>query len=339
MNKTNDKVIFIVGNSRSGTTMMGTILNQHQKIYRFEEIHFFEGMWSPNDLNQPISEESANKYLRRLFFVEREKGFFRDENTSENDYSADISNILFNNTKDYSLEDIYRDFIFYETRKSHKEIPCKQTPRYLNYIPEILQIFPNSKIINMVRDPRDVLLSQKKKWKIKSLGIGAIPYKEVIRSWINYHPVTMSKLWVSATNTAFIYKKDMIFVKYEDLISEPEKTLKIICQYLNIDYESSMLDIPQVGSSSVKSDFNKKGIDKTRKDAWKNGGLTDTEIYICEKLAGENMQKLGYEKSGIKPNYFMLFLLLLILPFKLFLAILLNMGRMKNILTTIKRRL
>lgn len=333
------KVIFIVGNSRSGTTMLGTILNQHHKIYRFEEIHFFEGMWSPKDYNQQISEKRAKKLLKRLFFIERENGFFRDESTSKNDYSADISNILSGHNKDFSLEDIYGDFIFYETRKSNKEIPCKQTPRYLSYIPEILKIFPNAKIINMVRDPRDVLLSQKNKWRVRSLGINVIPYKEIIRSWINYHPVTISKLWASSINTALKYKKDMIFVKYEDLLEEPEKTLKIICQYLSIDFDSTMLDIPQIGSSSVKSDFNKKGIDKTRKDAWKNGGLTNTEIYICEKITGANMDKMGYKKSGIKPNYFMLFILLIILPFKLFFALLLNINRMKNITTTIKRRL
>ena len=105
MNK--NMVIFIVGNSRSGTTMLGTILNQHHKIYRFEEIHFFEGLWSPKDYNQQISQDCAKKLLKRLFFVERENGFFRDESTSENDYSADISNILSNHDKDFSLEDIY----------------------------------------------------------------------------------------------------------------------------------------------------------------------------------------------------------------------------------------
>lgn len=335
----NDIIIFIVGNSRSGTTMLGTILNQHHKIYRFEEIHFFEGMWTPKDLDQPISEDRAKKLLKRLFFIERENGFFRDESTSEIDYSTDIFNILSHQNNDFSLEKIYKDFLFYETRKLNKEIPCKQTPRYLNYIPEILHIFPNAKIINMVRDPRDVLLSQKKKWKIKFLGVNVIPYKEVIRSWINYHAIIISKLWNSSINTAYRHEKNILFVKYEDLLVEPEQTLKKICQYLHITYDPIMLDIPQIGSSSVYSDSNQKGIDKTRKEAWRNGGLTNTEIFICEKLTSVNMEKLGYKKSNIKPNYFMLFLLLIILPFKLFLAILFNMSRMKNMITTIKRRL
>ena len=33
------------------------------------------------------------------------------------------------------------------------------------HLEEILQFFPNAKVINLVRDQRDVLLSQKNKWK------------------------------------------------------------------------------------------------------------------------------------------------------------------------------
>lgn len=46
----------------------------------------------------------------------------------------------------------------------------------------------------MVRDPRDVLLSQKYKWKIRFLGANNIPYREVLRCWANYHPIAIAKL-------------------------------------------------------------------------------------------------------------------------------------------------
>ncbi|WP_263786843.1 sulfotransferase [Salinibacter grassmerensis] len=38
---------FVVGSSRSGTTMMGRILGRHPAVYTFHELHFFEQMWSP----------------------------------------------------------------------------------------------------------------------------------------------------------------------------------------------------------------------------------------------------------------------------------------------------
>lgn len=34
--------IFIVGNSRSGTTMLGRILGLHGKVHTLEELHFFD---------------------------------------------------------------------------------------------------------------------------------------------------------------------------------------------------------------------------------------------------------------------------------------------------------
>ena len=36
------KKFFVVGSSRSGTTMMGRILNNHPDIFTFHELHFFE---------------------------------------------------------------------------------------------------------------------------------------------------------------------------------------------------------------------------------------------------------------------------------------------------------
>ncbi|MFI5135892.1 MAG: sulfotransferase, partial [Chitinophagales bacterium] len=38
--------IFVVGNSRSGTKMMGRILGNHEKVHAFPEMHFFEQLWS-----------------------------------------------------------------------------------------------------------------------------------------------------------------------------------------------------------------------------------------------------------------------------------------------------
>ena len=35
------KQIFIVGSSRSGTTMMGRIINNNEDVFTFNELHFF----------------------------------------------------------------------------------------------------------------------------------------------------------------------------------------------------------------------------------------------------------------------------------------------------------
>lgn len=42
MQPNHDTVIFIVGNSRSGTTMLGRILGKSTYVHTFDELHFFE---------------------------------------------------------------------------------------------------------------------------------------------------------------------------------------------------------------------------------------------------------------------------------------------------------
>ena len=59
-------IIFIVGNSRSGTTMFSRILNNHDEIFSFHEIHFFEELVSANELNKAISSDNASILLAKL---------------------------------------------------------------------------------------------------------------------------------------------------------------------------------------------------------------------------------------------------------------------------------
>ena len=44
MNK--QKKIFIVGSSRSGTTMISRILNNNKSVFSFKELHFFSQLFS-----------------------------------------------------------------------------------------------------------------------------------------------------------------------------------------------------------------------------------------------------------------------------------------------------
>ena len=58
----------------------------------------------------------------------------------------------------------------------------------------------------MVGDQRDVLLSQKNKWKRRFLGSSSIPLSEAIRSYINYHPILTAKVWNSSLKYSAEFK-------------------------------------------------------------------------------------------------------------------------------------
>ena len=104
----------------------------------------------------------------------------------------------------------------------------------------------------MVRDNRDVLLSQKNKWKRKFLGAKKIPFLESIRSFVNYHPITTSLVWNSSLKITrgLKHKSNVYILKFEEFVLAPEQKLKL-CNFLKIDYQSIMLEIENIGSSNT----------------------------------------------------------------------------------------
>ncbi|HNY55867.1 MAG TPA: sulfotransferase, partial [Chitinophagales bacterium] len=66
-----DKIIFIVGNSRSGTTMMLRIFNNHPQLMVLNELHFFEQLWAPEDKGKAISKEQAVELAAKLMLTQR----------------------------------------------------------------------------------------------------------------------------------------------------------------------------------------------------------------------------------------------------------------------------
>jgi len=190
----------------------------------------------------------------------------------------------------------------------------------------------------MMRDPRDVLLSQKYKWKLRSMGYKGMPMKEVRRAWFNYHPVTTSKLWNSCAEEIInsIDKKNVHLLKFEELLKNPEQKIKELCDFLNVEFHKSMLLIPKVGSS-LPHDQKGFGIDKNRTGHFLKE-LTSTEIYLCQKITAQYSKRFGYDDVQVHPNFFTLIISWISFPVKLFFALLLNLKRSKNLLNSVKRR-
>ena len=335
-------MIFVVGNSRSGTTMMGRILGKHPSVYTFGELHFFGQLCAP-----PFSSESRREEIEevasQLHCIQQE-GYrthgnprrFLDE---AREFLEDLA--AYPKTK----AALFEAFLHHSAAKNNRTIPCDQTPRNVFYIADILELYPNARIVNMIRDPRDVLLSQKRKWKRRFLGGSDMPMKETFRDWMNYHPITISHIWRTAVTAAeqLLQHDRVTSVYFEELLAQPEVTVKRLCEFVGITYTREMLQIPQIGSSVAGDQPQELGINPHRAHSWNSditaGELSSAEIYLNQRITAALMKKHNYSPVSIQPNVASLVLHLLAFPVKLVGAFFFNLDRMKNILQTLKRRL
>ena len=334
MNLTKTKQIFVVGSSRSGTTMMGRILDNHSEIFTFREMHFFGTLWT-NSCNQELNKNEQINLLSSLFCIQ-EMGLFNQNNVNE---FKNKSEKLLDKDLCNPLE-IYELFLQIVSEEEKCNISCVQTPSNIYYLEEILNQLPNAKVINMIRDQRDVLLSQKNKWKRKFLGASAIPLVEAIRSFVNYHPILTAKVWNSSLEYTLKYKnhKRVKTVKFEELLTNSEEIVKDICSFLELDFHNKMLEVPVVGSSTEKDKKEEMNIDSSKVLRWKNGGLSGAEIFLSQKVSSTMLKEFNYPLKKFQYPPFLILYFLLIFPVKLGLAFLFNLHRMANIIEVIKKR-
>ena len=322
--------------------MMGRIFGKHPSVYTFDELHFFGQLWAP-PFSSELSQKVARELASQLYCIQGE-GYrtYGNPNRYLKEAQAFLENLA---TYPKAPADLFEAFLHHEAAENDKTIPCDQTPRNVFYIADILELYPNARIINMIRDPRDVLLSQKKKWKRRFLGGSDMPMKESLRDWVNYHPITISHIWRTAVNAAdqFVQHERVVSIYFEELLTHPQKTVKSLCDFVCITYTDEMLQVPQVGSSVAEDQPQQLGINPHRAHSWHSNAtgdeLSSAEIYLNQRITAALMKKHNYMPTSVRPNIASLTFHLLTFPVKLGGAFLLNLDRMKNIRETLKRRL
>ena len=115
--------IFIVGNSRSGTTMLGRILGNHPQIHTFGVLHFFENLVSSSDVEKSTAwkETERVKLLERLLTSARD-GLFSDIKLGKYTDKARFIDIASVRKDPVS---VYGEFLCSEVIENRKLIPCE----------------------------------------------------------------------------------------------------------------------------------------------------------------------------------------------------------------------
>ncbi len=301
--------IFVVGPSRSGTALMRSVLNNHPNVHLAGETHYFD------DLRLRLSKESKNRVGEQdkhrcedyfLSIADRPYGHGGRPDCSRicRKELAALANQLGGSGDAY-----FEAYCKLQAGTSGTMIWGEKTPRHVFRIQEILQAFPSAKIICMVRDPRAVVTSYRD-WKNQGgfdfqsdPGHCKTLEQDKERAVRSYHPITISYLWKAAMTAGVaaqaIHGESRIrMVKFEDLVVSPEEVIRSITEYMGVDFDSQMLNVPMHNSSYSRFEEG-HGLSMTPINRWRNK-LQSNEVAVVEKVCMSLLREYGYDPIAPK---------------------------------------
>lgn len=283
LKQTHDRIFFIVGTSRSGSTLLQSMLSSHRDIVIPPETHFFH---HAADLEQKyLSSDDREAFRNRLF------DFWYDQKTRLRDLGLDKKAAI-RWSKELTLTspaDLFNLQLTMYRKERDKSIVGEKTPRHILQVPEILKAYPNAKIISMFRDPRATA------WSEIKAQFGSPSVYVTTRRWREYVEMHQ-QLQIELPEDQYM------MLRYQDLIEDAEGMLNRICDFLRVDFQQQMLEFynrDEKGFAEGEKSWKKgtlKPIQKNRNDDWKTA-LEPWQIALVEKTAGSRLQEMGYEKS------------------------------------------
>lgn len=271
-----DRPVIVVGCARSGTTLLQSMIHAHPRLAMPPE----------------------NRFVMPLYRNRRNFGDLRLE--ANVDLLGEALTAKGTKIKDLGLAPI-------DVRKRLHETPATigsmlgsvlvayaeahgrarwgdKRPNYIQFMDDIRALFPDAQFVHIIRDGRDSAAS------LLTMPWWDRGYVQAVHKWRHA---------IEAGHAASAFGPDSYYeFRYEDLVAEPEPTLRALCAYLGEDFDDAMLephrqrDITpdyKTWHKGLSDPVNAKAVMRWQRD------LTDDQVALFERVAGAQLQEYGYE--------------------------------------------
>lgn len=275
--------IFVVGCGRSGTTLLRLMLNSHSRIsipgetWYFPEFHAERvaiEAWPESEWRECLTERIAASSVFPQLGVSRQSLRSQLDSVKRADWSSVIScaNVAF-------------------ARDEGKPRWGDKTPGYVRYLPLIKELFPDAKILHVIRDGRDVVLSFLQQW------FGPNGILEGADYW-------RSDVERGRRDGPRVFGESYHEVRYEELVADPERVLRLVCSAIGETYERTMLDYHDSAHRYVIDeqqwhDRTKSAPTRERTERWRQE-MSRNDQALFELAAGALLRELGYPLTGAR---------------------------------------
>jgi hypothetical protein len=219
-----DAAIFVGGMPRSGTSLMRDILGSHPDVAMFfgelplwrelAAAHAGRSLARAADRDALIRDLATHPRMRRA-------GMTLD--------SAALAKALAEESA-VSLGTVFAHALRQYARREGKPRWGVKDPRNEFHADQIFAELPAARVVHMLRDPRDILASQRAMWGSRA-----------------QHIVSTTHDWRRSAALAqrhqAVHRGSYAVVRYEDLVIDPARVVRDVCRTLDLDYQPAMLDL------------------------------------------------------------------------------------------------
>jgi hypothetical protein len=288
-NHWSDAPVFIIGNPRSGTTMLQLMLTCHPQLVVPTECGFVIHLYATyRDFDGDAAQREA--FVRDVFLAKKFELWRMDEQQTLQ-YVTDRQPQTFQQLASSIYEAYGTSFKPSALRWGDKN------NYYLQHILDLDAIFPKAQFIHIVRDGRDVACSYKDMQHFRELKYGPnLPHRveEIAQQW------QKNVLFVRDC-FATIDSARVIEVRYEDLVVEPAQQLSRLCDFLGLPYAPEMLTFNEQNREKQLvpkeltpwKQMNESFVTDSQTSRWKQD-LSPEEVSLFEAIAADTLRLYEY---------------------------------------------
>lgn len=246
--------IFVMGPPRSGTMLVKNVLQSHSDI---------------------CGVEGETRFFLRKNYVD-----FRHPDVP----TETMQHLIQESWSDVELFDRFAEVVKENSRGTRF---LEKTPEHALRMDYILDHFPESKVVLVVRDPRDGVRSARKHPVIWS----TFPDEDRLGGYLG--------VWSSSVHAFFRHRHttSVLLLRYEDFCRAPEDELKKVANHIGVEMQCQQLEPTSYGNTDVSQAESHRRLQKpitTESIGTWQEELAEEEVRRIEQTLADEMLALGY---------------------------------------------
>jgi hypothetical protein len=298
------EAIFVVGVSRSGTTLLRRVLETSDRVAIAAENHF---------VGHLIEREGARHYFRQVGDLEdddnirriveliysgeyQRRSRFRElspywrwllEHVERQDFERRL--LAGERSERGLMRELMRTYADFRGRP----VMGEKTPAHLNYVETLLDWFPGGRVVHILRDPRAIYVSELRRRRSHRRR----PYSWLMKVPLLFEAVMLVQttlVWAGAARRhrqlQRAYPGRYMLLRFEDLVQQPAEHLPRLFGFLGVEMPSGATEVTVVSRGFR---LGESGFDAGAGTRWREQIHPYADRWLRSFLR-RSMRRLGY---------------------------------------------